>query len=159
MDFIDIGFETAFASPLSYIFIVDDDEDDRELLTDALAESSFPKDKIKIAVDGEDLLLKLNREECLPSLIFLDLNMPKRSGRDVLAALQSHEQFKQIPVLIFSTSDSSIDVSECYSLGCNAYIFKPSDYQSLLSLVRKLISFWSDKFLQQPNASKNSMIV
>ncbi len=129
---------------LSCVFIVDDDEDDRELLTDALIENQLSNSQIKLAVDGTDFIEQLSNEKVLPSIIILDLNMPKMGGREVLTSLRSDTRFRHIPVIMFSTSDADIDVKECYSLGCNTYMTKPRDYGSLISAVQVMLMYWTD---------------
>ena len=75
-------------------------------------------------------------------LILLDLNMPRKSGREALIEIKKDVQFKHIPVVIFTTSDSEIDIKECYILGTNAYLTKPSNYIDLVALMKDLINFW-----------------
>ena len=128
---------------LSYIFIVDDDEDDRELLTDALLESYLQQAQIKTAVDGVDLMEQLSATSVLPSFIILDLNMPKMCGREVLKAIRKNSELAHIPIIMFSTSDTDVDVKDCYSLGCNTYMTKPCDYLSLTTAVQIMLMYWT----------------
>ena len=77
-------------SELNFIYIVDDDEDDRELITDALIDSNLMQTQIKTAVDGVDLMEQLTTTGSLPSFIILDLNMPRMGGREVLSAIREN---------------------------------------------------------------------
>lgn len=128
---------------LKCIFIVDDDEDDRELLTDALIESKLDGAQIKTAVDGVDLMEQLGAQSTLPSFIILDLNMPRMGGREVLTAIRQNVKLKHIPVIMFSTSDTDVDVKDCYDLGCNTYMTKPCDYLSLTAAVQLMLLYWT----------------
>lgn len=128
---------------LTSVFIVDDDEDDRELLTDALIENHLLSSQIQTAVDGMDFIDKLTSATVLPSLIILDLNMPRMGGREVLSSIRENARFRHIPIIMFTTSDADIDVKDCYSLGCNTYMTKPSDYGSLLSAVQIMLMYWT----------------
>ncbi|MBU2877957.1 response regulator [Aliiglaciecola lipolytica] len=127
---------------VSYILVAEDDLDDQELIRDALTENNLTLDKIKFAQDGEELISVLNSAEVLPNLILLDLNMPRKSGREALAEIKQDPRLKHIPVIIFTTSDSEIDIKECYFLGSNAYLTKPNNYFALVALMKDLINFW-----------------
>lgn len=77
-----------------------------------------------------------------PTLILLDLNLPRKDGRQVLGLLKSQDEFRRIPAIILSSSDSDRDVTSCYSLGANCYMVKPIDLQAYRELVRTLEGFW-----------------
>lgn len=128
---------------LSFIAIVDDDEDDRELIIDAMLENGIGSEKLRTAVDGVDLMELLSKNGSLPSIIILDLNMPRMGGREVLTAIRANTTLKHIPVIVFSTSDADIDVKECYDLGCNTYMTKPNDYTSLIEAVQVILLYWT----------------
>ncbi|MGQ8364297.1 response regulator [Glaciecola sp. 1036] len=136
-----------------YIFVVDDDIDDRELISDALMENKLNKDQIQLAANGFDLIEKLQQNNTLPRFILLDLNMPKMDGKEVLATLKKSDTFRHIPVIIFSTSDADKDIQDCYQLGCSAYLSKPLDYTSLLDVMQVTLGFWNNvltKLLSHP---------
>lgn len=128
---------------LNFIAIVDDDEDDRELIIDAMLENGIGSEKLKTAVDGVDLMDLLSGTGPLPSFIILDLNMPRMGGREVLSAIRENTNLKHIPVIMFSTSDADIDVKDCYDLGCNTYMTKPNDYTSLIEAVQVILLYWA----------------
>jgi len=127
---------------LSYILIADDDLDDQELLKDAFTDNSVDENKLKFVNDGFELLDALAKATILPSLILLDLNMPRKSGKEALVEIRSSEKLRHIPIIIFTTSDSDIDIKQCYTLGSNAYMTKPSQYQELVDSMQLLIQYW-----------------
>lgn len=138
-----------------YIFVVDDDIDDRELISDALLDNQLKQEQIHLAEDGEDLIAQLQSSSELPRFILLDLNMPRMGGKEVLEALKKQNRYQHIPVIIFTTSDADRDIDDCYKLGCNAYLSKPSDYHSLQALMHATIQFWnnhSTKILSNQNS-------
>jgi CheY-like chemotaxis protein len=77
-----------------------------------------------------------------PGIILLDLNLPETDGRDVLRQIKSDQSLKSIPVVVFTTSDSEKDISECYSSGANSYITKPVDLERLLDVMSMLRTYW-----------------
>ncbi|MFA3790659.1 response regulator [Aliiglaciecola sp. SL4] len=138
----DMSLVTKNLRAVNHILVAEDDLDDQELIRDALTENKLAMEKIKFAQDGEELISLLNSAEVLPSLILLDLNMPRKSGREALEEIKRDPKLKHIPVIIFTTSDSEIDIKECYFLGSNAYLTKPNNYFDLVVLMKDLINFW-----------------
>jgi len=131
-----------------YILVADDDADDRFLL-----QSAFQEEKITNSIfyfkDGVELIDYLtNREEIeeigfrLPGLILLDLNMPRKDGRQVLKELKNNPEFRFIPVLVFTTSEAEKDIEDSYQLGANSYLVKPSDYTKLTDMIKAIRDFW-----------------
>lgn len=129
-------------SKFEYLLIADDDIDDQELIKDALIENHLDMDKVKWVNDGEELMSSLINVEKLPSLILLDLNMPRKDGRKALAEIKGSALFRHIPVIIFSTSESLEDIRQCYDLGSNTYITKPKTYQELVDTMSDIIRYW-----------------
>lgn len=127
---------------VSYILVADDDLDDQELIKDALVESSFDESKLHFVDDGMQLIEYLEKCTILPSIILLDLNMPRKGGKETLAELKKSVRYRHIPVIIFTTSDSEIDVKQCYSLGGNAFMTKPSSYFDLVESMKMLTHYW-----------------
>ncbi len=130
------------------ILIAEDDADDRFLLESAFKENSFPA-VVRFVENGVELLEYLERTATtpatgskngkqLPQLILLDLNMPKKNGREVLIELKQMPAFRNIPVIIFSTTQNEKEVKNCYELGADSYILKPDSYSSLLQTVNTL---------------------
>lgn len=97
--------------------------------------------------DGVEALQFLNREGEFqgvpkPNLIILDLNLPRKNGREVLTEIRKDPKKANIPVLILSNSDNTKDICECYSLKVNAYLTKPYDFEEFVNLVKLIDSFW-----------------
>ena len=130
-----------------FILIAEDDADDRFLLNAAFEENGF-KDKLHFVENGVELLDFLhsitqnNLSAKLPSFILLDLNMPKKDGREVLKELKQNPLYKKIPVIIFSTTNNEQEMRRCYELGANSYITKPNSFESLIKTIAVLRSYW-----------------
>jgi CheY-like chemotaxis protein len=123
------------------IVLTDDDEDDRELFKEALSRADS-KTSLTTFKDCESMvsgLLKGKSRE-LPRMIFLDINMPDKSGLQCLKELRKDAQYKRVPVIMFTTSGRLIDVQEARKFGANLFLNKPSDFTELKSLLNKLIS-------------------
>ena len=132
------------------ILIADDDPDDRILLKEAFDEN-FSLKEIHFVENGEELmefLLKKGKfdgdKAGLPSLILLDLNMPKKDGREALKEIKNHQVLKRIPVIVFSTSKSEDDLIKAYNLGVNSFITKPVTYVELLEVTKTIGKYWFD---------------
>lgn len=132
------------------ILIADDDIDDCDMIRDALKESRL-LNEIHFVHDGEQLISYLFNqcalpvpEKKLPGLILLDLNMPKMDGREALKVLKSHPELHQIPIIIFTTSQSEEDIYRSYNLGANSFITKPIEFQALVKITHDLGRYWFD---------------
>lgn len=131
------------------ILIVDDDVGDQILIQEALESSQIAK-QVRIVSDGEEAVAYLRHSgpfadaSCSPrpDLILLDLNMPRLGGKEVLALLKSDPDLKCIPVVAFTTSGREEDVLECYRMGVNSYVQKPSDFREFQSVVHNLELYW-----------------
>jgi len=128
------------------ILLVEDNPGDARLAEEALLESKI-KNKLYLTVDGEEAMQFLRQEGIFtnvpsPDLILLDLNLPKKDGREVLAEIKSDERLKRIPVVIFTTSKSEEDVLKTYNLHANCFITKPLDLNQFLKVVRSIEDFW-----------------
>lgn len=122
------------------VLLADDDEDDRLLFQDALREIKF-KTEVRTVSDGMALMEHLNRPELnLPQVIFLDLNMPLKSGMECLHEIKSSDRFGNIAVAIYSTSASEEDIEETFVRGANVYIRKPDDFNELKRILEKVIT-------------------
>ncbi|MFZ0693021.1 MAG: response regulator [Alphaproteobacteria bacterium] len=127
------------------ILIADDDPDDRMLVNDAFAETR-PHIELGVVEDGEQLLGYLHRRGKFgrrtgrsdPDLILLDLNMPRKDGREALAEIKAHRNFRRIPVVILTTSRADEDILRTYDLGANSFITKPVMFESLINVVQVL---------------------
>ncbi|MEO5358099.1 MAG: response regulator [Nitrospirae bacterium YQR-1] len=127
------------------ILLVDDDEDDYLLFRDALKKIEIPAE-IDWISDSEELPRHLS-VTTLPDLIFLDLNMPKKDGFEVLSDLKNDKQYSQIPIIVMTTSNAAEDVEKCYLLGVNSYIKKPNVFSQLLSTLSITFRYWFETVL------------
>jgi CheY-like chemotaxis protein len=138
------------------ILIAEDDADDRFLLQTAFAENGYT-DSIDFVENGVEVMNYLNNlmvsspvdpdqlpyvRPHFPSFILLDLNMPKKNGREVLKEIKEHPDLKKIPVIIFTTTKSEIEINRCYELGANSYIVKPSSFELLLKIIQQIRNYW-----------------
>lgn len=131
------------------VLYVEDDEDDRLLAEEALEQSSADLD-VRFVCDGAEALDYLYRRDKYssrgaaprPSLIVLDLNMPKVDGREVLRQLKLHPQLWRIPVIILTTSTAESDIIDSYDLGVNTYIAKPASFDKLVETISIIGKYW-----------------
>jgi CheY-like chemotaxis protein len=133
------------ATPIE-ILLVEDSPSDAELTIEALREGRICN-HLNTVTDGVQALEFLRRqgpyaEAPRPDLILLDLNLPRKDGREVLAEIKADPNFKIIPVVVLTTSRADEDVLRAYSLHANCYIPKPVDFQHFLQVVRNIENFW-----------------
>jgi chemotaxis family two-component system response regulator Rcp1 len=141
-------------SPRIQILLVEDDPDDVRLTTEVLRETSMPSD-LHVAMDGEDAMDFFHRrgrfgDAPVPDLVLLDLNLPKKDGRQVLAEIKADPVLRRIPVIVLTTSAAAPDVLHAYDTYVNAYIRKPVGYTALLDVVRSIQDFWIGAVLLPP---------
>jgi CheY-like chemotaxis protein len=133
------------------ILLADDDDDDCMLTQEALIESSLTV-KLNIVNDGEELMDYLyHRGKYIndvsfprPKLILLDLNMPKKDGREALKEIKSDAKLRQIPVIVLTTSKAQEDIYHVYNLGANSFIIKPTDFTELVNVMKGIGKYWFD---------------
>ena len=128
------------------ILLVEDNPGDVRLTIEALAEGKV-RNHISVASDGVAALSFLRDEGAAsgaprPDLILLDLNLPRKDGREVLAEIKDDPQLHQIPVVILTTSSAEEDIVKSYNLNANCYVTKPVDLTQFLSVVRSIEGFW-----------------
>src|SRR4051812_26090609 len=132
------------------ILMADDDEDDRVLAADALRDARLANE-MRFAVDGEDLMEYLrgegryasaDAEAPWPGLILLDLNMPRKDGREALAEIKADPVLRRIPVVALTTSRAEEDIVRTYDLGVNSFITKPVTFEGLVSVMKALGQYW-----------------
>lgn len=132
--------------PVIEILLVEDNPADVRLTREVLAEGSMLTN-LSVVGDGDDALAYLRAQgrfadRVRPRLILLDLNLPRRDGRDVLAIIKNDPDLSRIPVVVLTTSKSSDDIYESYQLHANCYIPKPVDLQEFHAVIRTIEQFW-----------------
>ncbi len=131
------------------ILMADDDEDDRLMTKEALEEAKLAND-LRFVMDGEELLDYLYRrgkytdpaDSPRPGLILLDLNMPKKDGREALKEIKADPNLKRIPIVVMTTSQAEVDIYRSYDLGVNSFITKPVSFEGLVYVVTMLARYW-----------------
>jgi CheY-like chemotaxis protein len=128
--------------------IAEDDPDDQLLTREALAESRLAN-TVCFVNDGQELLDYLRqagpyteRATVRPDLILLDLNMPRKDGREALAEIKADPALRSIPVVILTTSTANEEIQRAYDLGANSFVVKPVTFEGLVSAVRVLTQYW-----------------
>lgn len=131
-----------------HILLADDDEDDRFLTREAFLKH-FPISQMQFVEDGEELMEYLNRtgrykdsQAEMPELILLDLNMPRKDGREALQEIKTDQRLRHIPVIVLTTSDAQEDVENSYFWGANSFITKPTSYQKLVDVTKAIGQYW-----------------
>src|SRR5882762_6688413 len=131
------------------ILMADDDEDDRRAVAKAW-KSSRAANPIEFVNNGEELMDYLHRRgqfsgiaaSTRPGLILLDLNMPKKDGREALREIKSDPELRRIPVIVLTTSKAEEDIYRTYDLGANSFITKPVAFQSLVEIMKEIGRYW-----------------
>jgi chemotaxis family two-component system response regulator Rcp1 len=151
--------DTAVTPPMTdskriQILLVEDDPDDVLLMSEVLCETRISSD-LHVAMDGEEAMDFLHREgrfadAPVPDVVLLDLNLPKKDGRQVLAEIKSDPNLRRIPVIVLTTSAAEQDVLHAYDTHANAFVRKPVGYTALLLVVRSIEHFWMDSVLLPP---------
>lgn len=131
------------------ILVADDDADDRMLIKDAFSEGRLAN-PLYFVEDGEELMDYLHRRgkfsdpalSPTPGLILLDLNMPRKDGREALKEIRADEVLRRIPIVVLTTSKAEEDIYRTYDMGVNSYITKPVTFVSLVDLMKILATYW-----------------
>jgi CheY-like chemotaxis protein len=131
------------------ILLAEDDPDDRKLTRDAFVENRLANE-LDCVEDGEELMDYLHRRgkysslrnTSLPGLILLDLNMPRKDGREALKEIKADPDLRRIPIVVLTTSKAEEDILRSYDLGVNSYVTKPVTFKSLVELVKILGRYW-----------------
>jgi two-component system, chemotaxis family, response regulator Rcp1 len=140
------------------ILMVEDNPGDVRLTREALKEGKIANN-IHVARDGVEAMAFLRREgECAsaprPDLILLDLNLPRKDGREVLAEIKADSDLKRIPVVVLTTSKAEEDIIRAYNLHANCYITKPVDLDRFITIVRSIEDFWLTIVQLPPNGKR-----
>lgn len=139
------------------ILMADDDADDRMLTKEALEESRVLND-LRFVEDGEELMDYLARRgeytdpenSPRPGLILLDLNMPKKDGREALKEIKEDPELRRIPIVVMTTSQAEEDIFRSYDLGASSFITKPVTFDRLVELMKTIGDYWVE-FVRLPN--------
>lgn len=131
------------------ILMADDDEEDR-MLTRKAFELNHLGNELRFVEDGEELLDYLyhrgqytgGENAPRPGLILLDLNMPRRDGREALEVIKKDPSLRRIPVVVMTTSEADQDIARSYDLGANSYVTKPVTFESLARVIKALDKYW-----------------
>ena len=131
------------------ILIADDDEDDRLMAREALEEARLAND-IFFVEDGEELMDFLhhrgkysgNDKSPTPGLILLDLNMPKKDGREALGEIKADSELRRIPIVVLTTSKEEDYIYRTYDLGVNSFITKPVSFEGLVEVMKTVAKYW-----------------
>lgn len=134
---------------LPIVLLAEDDDDDYRLVQEAFQESRTEL-RLQRVRNGEELMERLLNGSLLPSLILLDLNMPRKSGREALAEIRAHPVLKGIPVIVLTTSESEEDMNQMYAVGVSSFIKKPPTFDRLVELVKTLKRYWFETVLLPP---------
>lgn len=123
------------------IVLLAEDDDDHFFIAQKAFEESNPHLILARVIHGKELLQWLEQHEGLPSLIILDLNMPKMDGREVLQILSSHEQWSKIPIVVLTTSPNEEDENLCLQKGVKRYLQKPVSFREIVEIMKSLQKF------------------
>jgi chemotaxis family two-component system response regulator Rcp1 len=139
------------------VLLVEDNPGDVRLTMEAMKEAKMVNN-LSVASDGVEALAFLRREgkfenAARPDIILLDLNLPKKDGREVLAEVKRDESLQQIPVVVLTTSQAEEDILRTYHLHANCYVTKPVDLDQFLRVVKSIGDFWFSMVKLPPNSS------
>jgi CheY-like chemotaxis protein len=128
------------------ILLVEDNPGDARLAQEALKEGRMSS-RLKVVVDGVEAMTYLNRQSpyedaTRPHLVLLDLNLPRKDGRQVLAEMKADVELRRIPVVVLTTSQAEQDIMRSYDLHANCYITKPVDLDRFISVVKSIEEYW-----------------
>lgn len=123
-----------------YVLLADDDVDDRLFFKEAFEEIKI-RTEVQIVKDGMELMKELTRPDArLPHILFLDLNMPRKTGMECLQEIKADSRFNDIAIAIYSTSASEQDIEQTFVNGANVYIKKPNDFGTLKKILTEVIT-------------------
>lgn len=140
------------------ILMAEDDTDDQLLVQEAFAECGV-REQLRFVADGEELMDYLMRrgqyasavDAPRPGLILLDLNMPRKDGREALKEIRGHPDLRRVPIVVFTTSRADTDIRRVYELGANSFITKPAAFDALVTTITKMVGYWFE-LVELPSA-------
>jgi CheY-like chemotaxis protein len=119
-----------------HVLLADDDTDDLLLFNEAIEQSELPL-TFSHAEDGNELLKRLDADKA-PDILFLDVNMPYKNGIECLYEIRANGKFKNLPIVIYSTTNYKVNIDACFNGGADLYVVKPNTFDDILKLVRKV---------------------
>ena len=133
------------------IVLAEDDPDDRLLFKEVMEDIPVPN-PVEYIEDGQQLMDYLQRQgnyahlqsTPLPGLILLDLNMPRKDGREALKEIKQNPALRHIPIVIMTTSNAEEDMHFCYGLGVNSFVSKPAGFDDMVGTIKKVLEYWLD---------------
>lgn len=145
------------------ILLIEDNAGDIELTQEAFHEAKTPNN-LHVVRDGDEaleFLYKNGRHEnaVRPDIVLLDLNMPGKNGKEVLAIVKEDENLKDIPIIIITSSEAEMDVAKSYALHVNAYIVKPVSLQQFMQVVEAVEMFWLSVVKLPPKHKKRAQVI
>jgi CheY-like chemotaxis protein len=131
------------------VLLADDDPDDRQLIREAFMDNRLPNE-LHCVENGEELMdylhhrgrYKSSHDAPLPGVILLDLNMPRKDGREALKEIKADPELRWIPTVVLTTSKAEEDILRSYDMGANSYMVKPDSFESLLELIKVFSEYW-----------------
>ncbi len=144
------------AKPIE-ILLVEDNEGDVGLVEEVFEDAKI-RNILHVAEDGEEAMLFLNKEKPFadaptPDIILLDLNLPRKDGREVLEEIKTDDKLKRIPVVVLTTSKAEEDIVKSYDLHANSYITKPVDFDQFIKVIKSIEDFWLE-VVRLPSSKK-----
>ncbi|MBA6152038.1 response regulator [Gelidibacter maritimus] len=134
-----------------HLLLADDDIDDCEFFRDAIDET-YHACKLTVLNNGVELMeFLLSAPDHLPNLIFMDLNMPKKSGMECIAEIKASDSLSHIPIVIYSTSLDQTVVNNLYDMGAHHYIQKPAEFASIKSVIEKVVALFGNTTVKPPS--------
>ncbi|MGE5457922.1 MAG: response regulator [Methanococcaceae archaeon] len=125
------------------LLLVEDNPGDIMLVEEALNESGL-KYHLNTIRNGGDVIDYLKSPDCVkPDIILLDLNLPRKNGKDVLREIKGDDKLESIPILVLTTSEAESDIYSCYKLRANCYITKPVDFDRFMEVIKTVKEFWT----------------
>jgi CheY-like chemotaxis protein len=144
-----MNLQNKMYDPSLTILMAEDDADDRFLMSRAFRQLGMDK-ALQFVTDGEELMAYLNscgnssdkESLSLPALLFLDLNMPRKDGREALKEIRANPNFRDLPVVVWTTSRHEEDIAFCHVNGASSYATKPHGYEELVVTIRNILNEW-----------------
>ncbi len=127
------------AEPGKLIVLADDDADDRELFVEAISEID-PDAVVGTVEDGDKLMQELRTLATVPHIIFLDVNMPRKSGKECIAEIKNDNRLKHVTIVIYSTSLNIKDINDAWNKGALCFMRKPDSYSKLKSILKEIVA-------------------